>query len=170
MREPYRTEPMRAEPVCEQRHVLSDCNRPEFVRLSGRIPRSSLRKRRRRLPELALQQRRRLHRRCRQFHLQLHRNRVTCNRSILFSSFQFISLFFFVSFTGELCQTKIDMCQSSPCQNGATCFDRYNSYVCQCLAGFSGVNCHLQMTSRVTQSTTRIPIRKLMIGIDWIRC
>lgn len=30
---------------------------------------------------------------------------------------------------------------SNPCQNGATCIDRANSFVCECLVGFVGARC-----------------------------
>ena len=32
-------------------------------------------------------------------------------------------------------------CSSDPCQNGATCTDRENSYQCTCLLGYNGTNC-----------------------------
>uniref|UniRef100_A0A3Q2XA83 Crumbs cell polarity complex component 2 n=1 Tax=Hippocampus comes TaxID=109280 RepID=A0A3Q2XA83_HIPCM len=35
-------------------------------------------------------------------------------------------------FTGVHCEVDIDECDSNPCQNGATCEDAANSYICQC--------------------------------------
>ena len=35
----------------------------------------------------------------------------------------------------------IDECASSPCQNGGTCLDEVNMYVCSCPSGFNGTNC-----------------------------
>jgi hypothetical protein len=35
----------------------------------------------------------------------------------------------------------IDMCASSPCENGGTCIDGLNSYSCVCVSGFNDVNC-----------------------------
>ena len=35
----------------------------------------------------------------------------------------------------------IDECDSSPCQNGGTCQDRVNGYVCTCKLGYIGANC-----------------------------
>ena len=35
----------------------------------------------------------------------------------------------------------IDDCSSSPCDNGGTCVDGVNSYLCECLPGFNGTNC-----------------------------
>ncbi len=35
----------------------------------------------------------------------------------------------------------IDECVSSPCQNGAECFDGFEEYACSCQDGFHGLNC-----------------------------
>ena len=35
----------------------------------------------------------------------------------------------------------IDECASSPCQNGGTCMDQVNSYQCQCLPGYTDLQC-----------------------------
>ena len=35
----------------------------------------------------------------------------------------------------------IDECASSPCQNGGTCTDGFNSYTCVCAAGRTGLHC-----------------------------
>ena len=40
--------------------------------------------------------------------------------------------------TGLLCDYNTDECESSPCQNSATCIDEINSYTCQCASGFTG--------------------------------
>ena len=34
-----------------------------------------------------------------------------------------------------------DECSSSPCQNGGTCVNRYNDYLCVCADGYSGKSC-----------------------------
>ncbi|XP_043928573.1 coagulation factor VII-like [Protopterus annectens] len=34
-----------------------------------------------------------------------------------------------------------DQCASNPCQNGGTCVDQTNAYVCYCLEGYEGRNC-----------------------------
>ena len=33
---------------------------------------------------------------------------------------------------------QIDECESSPCQNGGSCYDGENSYTCICIPGFTG--------------------------------
>ena len=35
----------------------------------------------------------------------------------------------------------IDECVSAPCQNGGTCIDQVNGYLCQCAPGYSGLHC-----------------------------
>ena len=35
----------------------------------------------------------------------------------------------------------INECASSPCLNGGTCMDKFNSYKCSCAAGYTGANC-----------------------------
>ena len=37
--------------------------------------------------------------------------------------------------------TDVNECDSQPCQNNATCTDLVNSYSCQCIAGYTGVQC-----------------------------
>uniref|UniRef100_A0A8C1L4N7 Neurocan core protein n=1 Tax=Cyprinus carpio TaxID=7962 RepID=A0A8C1L4N7_CYPCA len=43
------------------------------------------------------------------------------------------------SFTGSA--KDIDDCQSNPCQNGGTCIDEINSFVCLCLPSYGGATC-----------------------------
>ena len=35
----------------------------------------------------------------------------------------------------------VDECSSNPCENGGTCIDGINEYSCQCVAGYTGLNC-----------------------------
>ena len=35
----------------------------------------------------------------------------------------------------------IDECASTPCQNGGTCTDQINSYLCQCAPGYTDAQC-----------------------------
>ena len=37
------------------------------------------------------------------------------------------------------------ICLSSPCQNGATCINQENNYECDCVAGFTGRNCEINI-------------------------
>ncbi len=52
--------------------------------------------------------------------------------------------------------SEVDECQSSPCQNGATCTDEANSFSCSCVDGFTGSLCetgtvHNHCICRVSQ-------------------
>ena len=37
--------------------------------------------------------------------------------------------------------TDIDDCSPNPCEHGGSCTDGVNSYDCDCLTGYTGVNC-----------------------------
>lgn len=47
-----------------------------------------------------------------------------------------------LGYTGLYCETDIDDCASSPCQNGGQCIDLVGGYRCRCDGtGFEGNNC-----------------------------
>ena len=52
----------------------------------------------------------------------------------------------------------IDDCAPSPCHNGGNCTDGVNQFTCQCVPGFSGINCE---TSKYLNKPTR---QTLFIG------
>jgi len=41
-------------------------------------------------------------------------------------------------FAGSRCETDIDECTSDPCQNGGTCVDQVNGFICRCPPGYTG--------------------------------
>lgn len=49
------------------------------------------------------------------------------------------------SHEGVNCEENLDECLSNPCQNGGTCDDRNNGYVCYCSLGYAGVHCELDV-------------------------
>ena len=47
-------------------------------------------------------------------------------------------------YTGELCETDIDECETATCLNGATCIDQVNNYTCDCTPPFTGPMCEVE--------------------------
>lgn len=48
----------------------------------------------------------------------------------------------------RLSSADIDDCQSNPCQNGGTCIDEIDSFVCLCLPSYGGATCEKGKQSR----------------------
>lgn len=46
---------------------------------------------------------------------------------------------------GVNCEENLDECLSNPCQNGGTCDDRENGYVCTCTPGYAGLHCDVDV-------------------------
>ncbi|XP_020781834.2 cadherin EGF LAG seven-pass G-type receptor 1 [Boleophthalmus pectinirostris] len=52
-----------------------------------------------------------------------------------------------VGFTGEYCETEIDLCFSGPCKNNGRCRSREGGYSCECQDDFTGDHCELDASS-----------------------
>ncbi|XP_043741817.1 cadherin EGF LAG seven-pass G-type receptor 3 [Cervus elaphus] len=46
-------------------------------------------------------------------------------------------------FTGDFCETELDLCYSNPCRNGGACSRREGGYTCVCRPRFTGEDCEL---------------------------
>ena len=42
---------------------------------------------------------------------------------------------------GTNCDVNVNDCSTNPCQNGGTCTDGVNGFVCQCPSGWTGDTC-----------------------------
>lgn len=51
----------------------------------------------------------------------------------------------------------IDDCLSSPCQNGGTCIDEVNAFVCLCLPSYGGSRCEKGGEGGMGQGSSRTP-------------
>ncbi|XP_034530111.1 cadherin EGF LAG seven-pass G-type receptor 1 [Notolabrus celidotus] len=52
-----------------------------------------------------------------------------------------------LGFTGDYCETEIDLCYSGPCRNNGRCRSREGGYTCECLEDFTGEHCELNASS-----------------------
>ncbi|CAN9508289.1 unnamed protein product [Ophioblennius macclurei] len=52
-----------------------------------------------------------------------------------------------LGFTGDYCETEIDLCFSGPCQNNGRCRSREGGYTCECMEDFTGEHCELNTSS-----------------------
>uniref|UniRef100_A0A669P1K7 Cadherin EGF LAG seven-pass G-type receptor 3 n=1 Tax=Phasianus colchicus TaxID=9054 RepID=A0A669P1K7_PHACC len=50
-------------------------------------------------------------------------------------------------FTGDYCETEINLCYSNPCRHGGTCTRKEGGYTCVCRQHFSGENCEVDSRS-----------------------
>ncbi|XP_027875467.1 cadherin EGF LAG seven-pass G-type receptor 1 isoform X3 [Xiphophorus couchianus] len=52
-----------------------------------------------------------------------------------------------VGFTGDYCETEVDLCYSGPCKNNGRCRSREGGYTCECLEDFTGEHCEVNASS-----------------------
>ncbi len=55
--------------------------------------------------------------------------------------------------TRYTCDTRIDLCYSSPCQNGATCVSTEEEAICLCTRGFTGKSCETPVPEEKEKET-----------------
>ncbi|TNN70475.1 Cadherin EGF LAG seven-pass G-type receptor 1 [Liparis tanakae] len=52
-----------------------------------------------------------------------------------------------LGFTGDYCETEIDLCYSGPCKNNGRCRSREGGYTCECMEDFTGEHCEVNASS-----------------------
>ena len=52
---------------------------------------------------------------------------------------------YFFNYVYYISSTDVDECASAPCQNGGTCIDQVNGYLCHCEPGFTDLQCQKGM-------------------------
>uniref|UniRef100_G3Q5I8 Cadherin EGF LAG seven-pass G-type receptor 1a n=1 Tax=Gasterosteus aculeatus aculeatus TaxID=481459 RepID=G3Q5I8_GASAC len=52
-----------------------------------------------------------------------------------------------LGFTGDYCETEIDLCYSGPCKNNGRCRSREGGYTCECPEDFTGEHCEANASS-----------------------
>ncbi|XP_056280679.1 cadherin EGF LAG seven-pass G-type receptor 1 isoform X1 [Pseudoliparis swirei] len=52
-----------------------------------------------------------------------------------------------LGFTGDYCETEIDLCYSGPCKNNGRCRSREGGYTCECMEDFTGEHCEVNVSS-----------------------
>ncbi|XP_062373889.1 cadherin EGF LAG seven-pass G-type receptor 1-like [Sardina pilchardus] len=50
-------------------------------------------------------------------------------------------------FTGDYCETEVDLCYSGPCRNNGRCRSREGGYTCECQEDFTGEHCEVNARS-----------------------
>lgn len=56
------------------------------------------------------------------------------------------------SFVFQPASVDVDECASYPCQNGGTCEDQINSFICRCPPGYTGIQCETGTEESLPQS------------------
>ncbi|XP_064589329.1 cadherin EGF LAG seven-pass G-type receptor 2 isoform X4 [Zonotrichia leucophrys gambelii] len=74
-------------------------------------------------------------------------------------------------FTGDYCETEIDLCYSSPCGNNGRCRSRESGYTCECHEDFTGEHCELSARGgRCTPGVCRNGGTCLNLLVGGFRC
>ena len=75
-------------------------------------------------------------------------------------NFLLSKIFIFVSLWNAFLLIDINECESNPCENGGTCTDMEDGYMCACESGFTGADCQ---TGNICQNIRGIDREKLFM-------
>ena len=73
--------------------------------------------------------------------------------------------------------TDTDECASGPCQNGGTCIDQVNGYLCQCAPGYTDLQCqtgkgtdNLKRNGTVISFLTCLTVSNSCVSLSTLVC
>ncbi len=71
------------------------------------------------------------------------------------------------------CESEINECDSSPCQNNATCIDELDGYQCNCSANYTGIHCEFEVSCPGGVERVGDEYGLVWVGrdeLDWYQC
>lgn len=68
-----------------------------------------------------------------------------------------------IGFTGDYCETEIDLCYSGPCKNNGRCRSREGGYTCECLDDFTGERMRKKHLLCLLRSNYRLDVFRMMV-------
>ena len=102
--------------------------------------------------------------------LNKHKNKQKMNYKLSKYIFIIITIIFKLIITGHNCEENLDECLSNPCQNGGTCHDKDNGYICNCSPGYLGLYCEHDVAVCNTGNSTIIVsfLLLLLFSLFWL--
>ncbi|KFO18617.1 Cadherin EGF LAG seven-pass G-type receptor 3, partial [Fukomys damarensis] len=67
-------------------------------------------------------------------------------------------------FTGDFCETELDLCYSNPCRNGGACARREGGYTCVCRPRFTGESSGLEQSTVRVSTGSHLRLQRLVQG------
>lgn len=67
-------------------------------------------------------------------------------------------------YSGTYCETELNHCTGTVCENGGECLDQPGGFLCQCSEGFTGTTCSTRVT-RLEISPRNIVVSSLPVNI-----
>uniref|UniRef100_A0A8C4XIS4 Cadherin EGF LAG seven-pass G-type receptor 1 n=1 Tax=Falco tinnunculus TaxID=100819 RepID=A0A8C4XIS4_FALTI len=96
-----------------------------------------------------------------------NRQFIGCMRNLSIDS-KPIDMASFIANNGTLpgCAAQRNYCENNWCQNGGTCVNKWNTYICECPVRYGGKNCEQGRMQRALHSQTRFSGESIIIWSD----